>query len=90
MNSTTLTIRMDEKTKERLDRLAKSLDRSKSFIASHAIEDYLEVNEWQVNEIAAGMREAESGRLVGHEKVRAEWEARLESPMVKRGGKKPA
>jgi RHH-type rel operon transcriptional repressor/antitoxin RelB len=89
MNSTTLTIRMDEKTKERLDRLAKSLDRSKSFIASHAIEDYLEVNEWQMQEIAAGMREAEAGRIIGHENVKAKWEARLENPMVKRGGKKP-
>ena len=87
--STTLTIRMDEKTKDRLERLARSLDRSKSFIASHAIEGYLEVNEWQVQEIAAGIREAETGRLAVHEKVKAKWEARLADPLDKRGGKKP-
>ena len=88
MGSTTLTIRMDEQTKDRLESFAKSLDRSKSYIVTHAIEEYLEVNEWQIGEIIAGMREADTGRMVEHDKVKAKWEAKLAGPVDKRRGKK--
>lgn len=88
MGSTTLTIRMDEQTKERLDSFARSLARSKSYIVTHAIEDYLEINEWQVGETVAGMREADTGMLVEHDKVKAKWEAKLAGSLDKRRGKK--
>ena len=47
----TLTMRIDDKTKHRLEKLAKSTSRTKSYLITHAIKDYLEVNEWQVQEI---------------------------------------
>ena len=47
----TMTLRLDDETHERLDRLAKSTDRSKSFLAIQALTEYLEMNEWQVEEI---------------------------------------
>jgi len=43
--STTLTIRIDEETKERLDRLAESVARSKSYLVTRALQDYLDLNE---------------------------------------------
>jgi len=49
--STTMTIRLDDELKEQLDRLAAATQRSKSFLASEAIREFIELNEWQVQEI---------------------------------------
>lgn len=67
--STTLSLRIDEETKERLDVLAKRSRRSKSFLAAEAIAAYVEAESWQLDEIAAGLDDLEHGRSVGHEAV---------------------
>jgi len=74
MSTTTLTIRIDEQTKKRLDRLAKSTSRSKSYLVVNAIEEYLSINEWQIQELVKTIEKADSpnAKFVAHEKV-AEW-----------------
>jgi predicted transcriptional regulator len=74
MSTTTLTIRIDEQTKERLDRLAKSTARSKSYLVANAIEEYLSINEWQIQELVKTIKKADSpnAKFVDHAKV-AEW-----------------
>src|ERR1700732_3211310 len=47
MRSATFTVRVDAAAKKRLERLAKSTGRSRSFLAAEAINEYLDVNEWQ-------------------------------------------
>ena len=42
--STTMTIRLDEEVRDRLDLLAGATQRSKSYLAAEAIRDYLETN----------------------------------------------
>ncbi|MFH1026261.1 MAG: CopG family ribbon-helix-helix protein [Nitrospirota bacterium] len=71
--STTLTIRLDERTKERLDRLAESVARSKSYLVTRALLDYLELNEWQVKAIKKAVSKADSSdaKFVAHEDVSA-------------------
>jgi RHH-type rel operon transcriptional repressor/antitoxin RelB len=71
--STTLTIRLDEQTKERLDRLAESVARSKSYLVTRALQDYLELNEWQVKAIKKALSKADSpdAKLAAHEDVSA-------------------
>ncbi len=59
--STKMTIRLEEKVKERLDRLAESTNRSKSYLAAEAIRAFVETNEWQVVEIRAALKEADAG-----------------------------
>ena len=59
--STTITIRLEEKVKDRLDRLAESTHRSKSFLAAEAIREFVENNEWQIAEIRAALKEANAG-----------------------------
>jgi RHH-type rel operon transcriptional repressor/antitoxin RelB len=54
MRSATFTVRVDAAAKKRLEKLAKSTGRSRSFLAAEAINDYLDVNEWQV----AGIKQA--------------------------------
>ena len=58
--STTMTIRLDDEVKQRLDRLAEATDRSKSFLAAEAVRAYVENNEWQVAEIRAALKEADA------------------------------
>ncbi len=67
--STTLSLRIDEATKERLEALAKRSRRSKSFLAAEAIASYVEAESWQLDEIAAGLDDLEQGRTIGHEAV---------------------
>ena len=64
--STTITIRLEDEVKDRLDRLAESTQRSKSFLAAEAIREFVENNEWQIAEIRSALKEAndEPSRLL--------------------------
>jgi RHH-type transcriptional regulator, rel operon repressor / antitoxin RelB len=69
--STTITIRLDDEVKDRLDVLAEATHRSKSFLAAEAIRDYVENNEWQIGEIRAAMKEADAGDFASAKEVAA-------------------
>lgn len=86
MPSTTFTVRVDTKVKKRLERLAKSTGRSRSFLAAEAINEYLDVNEWQVARIKDSIASFDRGEFVAHEDVKAwveSWDAEGELPMPK-------
>jgi RHH-type rel operon transcriptional repressor/antitoxin RelB len=59
--SSVLTLRLDAKLKSQLDRLSKSMNRSRSFVAAQAIQEYVSVNEWQIGEIKKALVEADQG-----------------------------
>lgn len=59
--SATMTIRLESDIKDRLDRLALSTHRSKSYLAAEAIREFVELNEWQIRETRAAMAEADAG-----------------------------
>ena len=67
--STTLSIRLDEDLRGRLEKLAQRTKRSKSFLAAEAIAAYVEAEDWQLEEVATGLRELDAGRMVEHERV---------------------
>ncbi len=67
--SSTMTIRLDDTMKNRLDDLAQATHRSKSFLAAEAIQKYIEVNEWQIKEIQAAIKEADQGEFASEEEV---------------------
>jgi RHH-type transcriptional regulator, rel operon repressor / antitoxin RelB len=58
--STTMTIRLDEGLKARLDELAEIMRRSKLFLAAEARREYVELNEWKLRELKAAVREADA------------------------------
>lgn len=70
-DSTTLTVRLTPKLKQRLERLSKATKRSKSFLTMNAIESFVDLNEWQVKAINEGIKSADAGRVVEHDKVDA-------------------
>ena len=77
----TITVRIDDSIKNRLEKLAKTTSRNKSYLVTHAIKDYLEVNEWQIKEIKAGIKEADAGHLIDHDAILKKWESKLENTM---------
>ena len=74
-----LTLRLDSGLKKKLDKLAKSTRRSRSFLAAEAIQEYVALNEWQIEEIKKGVREADAGNFATEEEVaavRRKWKRR--------------
>ena len=69
--STTMTVRLDDEVKDRLERLAESTQRSKSVLAAEAIRDFVENNEWQIAEIRAALKEADAGDFATDKEVAA-------------------
>jgi predicted transcriptional regulator len=59
--TTTMTIRLEDQIKDRLDVLAEATQRSKSFLAAETIRVCVESNEWQIGEIQAALLEADAG-----------------------------
>ena len=69
--STTMTVRLENDVKDRLDVLAEATRRSKSFLAAEAIRAYVENNEWQIGEIQAALKEADAGDFASDKDVGA-------------------
>ncbi len=87
MPSTTFTVRVESEVKKRLEKLARSTGRSRSFLAAEALSDYLDVNEWQVEGIKKAIGSLDRGEGVPHDEVRR-WASSLgrkrERPSPKR------
>lgn len=69
--STTMTIRLEPELKSRLDKLASVTHRSKSFLASEAVREYIELNEWQIQELKSAIKEADDGDFADEQEVNA-------------------
>lgn len=69
--STTMTVRLDDDVKDRLDRLATATERSKSFLAAEAIREYVENIEWQIAEVRSALGEADAGDFASDAEVAA-------------------
>ena len=69
--STTMTIRLEDEVKIRLNRLAEATQRSKSFLAAEAIRAFVENNEWQIAEIQAALQESDAGDFASDKEVAA-------------------
>jgi len=67
--TTTMTIRLENELKDRLDQLADATQRSKSFLPAEAIRDFIELNEWQVQEIKDSLKEADNNDLASDSAV---------------------
>lgn len=81
MNTSTFSVRLDRKAKSRLQKLARSTGRSRSFLAAEAIVAYLDTNEWQVAGITKALASLDRGKGIAHARVSdwvASWETRKE------------
>ena len=79
LKTASLTVRVKPDTRTRLDNLSRITHRSKSYVIEDALEQYLDVNEWQIKGILEAVLEADSPGAVfeDHDKVLAAWEAKV-------------
>ena len=74
--STLISVRVSDNVAQRLAELADATDRSKSYLAAQALEEFIALQEWQVKAIRQGIRQADTGKLVEHKealKVLGKW-----------------
>ena len=67
--SSVLTLRLDPKLKNQLDRLSKATNRSRSFVAAEAIREYVALNNWQIEETIKALSEADRGDFATDKEV---------------------
>ena len=63
------TLKLDEATLDALDQLAEKTERSRSWLATKAIEDYVALNAWQIGKIEAGIAAADRGDFASDDDV---------------------
>ena len=71
------TVRISPEKQRQLDALAQVLDRSRNWVVCDAIDQYLDVQAWQIEQIRYGVEEADRGELVPHEEVSTEARAKI-------------
>ena len=77
--SVTLSVRLEAATKADLEKLARGTRRSKSYLAAEAIRQYVELNQWQVQETRRALAEADKGDFASDVQVRSffdQWRSR--------------
>lgn len=71
MERQTVTFRLDSDKVAALDALAGSLDRDRTYLLAEAVSAYLDAQEWHLEQIRAGLADADAGRVIEHSKVKA-------------------
>jgi predicted transcriptional regulator len=71
MSKENITFRLDSDKRTALDEIAAGMDRDRSYILNEAITAYLEMYQWQIDEIQQGLAEAEAGDFASEAEVQA-------------------
>jgi len=77
--SSAFTVRLDEETLSALDELAGKTDRSRSWLVTQAVQDYVALNAWQLGKIEAGIAAADRGDFASDkelDRVRAKFRSK--------------
>lgn len=84
LKAANLTVRVKPSTRARIDALAQATRRSKSYVIEEALEQYLDVNEWQIKGIEEALAEADTPDAiwVDHKDVLAKLEAKVADKMA--------
>lgn len=81
MKTVTLTVRLSPEIKERLEALAKATDRTQAYLAGQAVEQFIELHQWQVDAIKEGLEQADAGDFATEKDVHsafAKWGVRTD------------
>lgn len=71
MSKENVTFRLDREKREALDAIAAGMDRDRSYLINEAISLYLEMHQWQLEEIQKGVAEADAGDFATEDEVAA-------------------
>jgi predicted transcriptional regulator len=79
-------VRIPAETRERLDALAHSMDRPRSYLVKEAIDQYLAYHAWKLDRVRAGIEAADRGEFHSHDALFMELRTRY---TAKKSPKKP-
>ncbi|OUL29384.1 CopG family transcriptional regulator [Nostoc sp. T09] len=71
MSKENITFRIDSDKKATLDLIAAGINRDRSYVLNEAIEAYIQMHQWQIEEIQKGIAEADAGDFASDEEVKA-------------------
>jgi len=69
MSKETISFRTDEQKVVAIDAIAAVLDRDRTYIINDAIDAYLEIHRWQIEEIKKAIGEANAGQFASTKAV---------------------
>ena len=69
-DSSSMTISMEPNLQACLEQLAQVTRSSKSLLATEAIREFVELNEWQLSETRAAIKEADAGDFASDQQVK--------------------
>ncbi len=83
--TSTMTIRLSEAIKNKLEHLAAATERTKAYLAAKAIEEFVATQEWQIQAIQEAVKEADApqARFIEHAVVAK----KIRTRMARREGK---
>ena len=67
MPSTPFSIRIEDEVRDKLEQICTLTERSKAYITSKAIEEYVERNGWKVEALKQAKKEAAKGEFISHQ-----------------------
>jgi len=83
-----VSVRLRPELNDQVAAIASALDRPKSWVIEHALEEFVALQAWQLAAIDEGIKAADEGRVVAHDDVVAwvrSWGQPDEIPMPKCG-----
>ena len=79
MEKQTVSFRIDSSKLDALDSLAEILERDRTYLLNEAVGNYLDVQQWQLEQINKGIEAADAGKVFTLAEVRkmaAQWRRR--------------
>ena len=67
--SAVLSLRVPEELKEQLDYLSAATKRSKAYLATEALSEYVRRNSWKAKKLHEALNEAAKGEFISHESM---------------------
>ena len=83
MEKQTISFRLEFDKVAALDALADSMKRDRTYLLGEAVQAYLETQRWHLEQIEAGIAEADAGQTIDHRKVKAmafKWRRQRQEP----------
>lgn len=75
-----VTVRMPHDTQEKLGRIASGMERSRNWLINQAVAQYLELYDWQTEQIRHRLHEAENGgEFVSHDEAMQHIAAKIQA-----------
>ncbi|MGD9581315.1 MAG: CopG family ribbon-helix-helix protein [Vampirovibrionia bacterium] len=79
MAKESFSLRLPEETRSKLEQISSATGRTKSFIAIEAINNYCDLQAWQIAAIQEGIKQADEGKLIDHEDLMAKWKSKRDN-----------